>query len=309
LDSLDCLIVGAGPAGLTAAIYLARFRRRIAIYGCGRPRASYIPRTRNYPGFPDGISGDELLERLRAQAARYGATVRETRVESLRQEDRAFVATAGGATIRAAKVLLATGVVDKEPEMAGLREAIERGCIRLCPICDGHEVIDSCVAVYGPAKEAIGHAVFMRSFTDDVSLLVPKGDDPVTSAEQARLESARVKLLDSPVAEIRMTPDGRAGVRLADGSEHVFTTLYPTLGARRLTELATTLGARCDDEGDIVVDRHQQTTVPGLYAAGDVVAALNQLSVAVGHAAIAATAIHNSLGLCEGANAEGAACG
>ena len=301
--------MGAGPAGLTGAIYLARFRRRIAVFGCGTPRASYIPRTRNYPGFPDGISGDELLERLRAQAARYGTQVRDARVDSLRREDGGFIATAGGTTLRAATVLLATGVVDKEPEMPGLREAIERGCIRLCPICDGHEVIDSCVAVYGPASETVGHAVFMRSFTDDVTLLVPKGDSPVSHADKTRLAAARVKLLDSPVAEIRMTPEGRAGVRLADGSEHVFTTLYPTLGARRLNELATGLGARCDSEGDIIVDRHQQTTVPGLYAAGDVVAALNQLSVAVGHAAIAATAIHNGLGLCGNANAAGPACG
>ena len=301
--------MGAGPAGLTGAIYLSRFRRRIAVFGSGTPRASYIPRTCNYPGFPDGISGDELLERLRAQAARYGTQVRDARVDSLRREDGGFIATAGGTTLRAATVLLATGVVDKEPEMPGLREAIERGCIRLCPICDGHEVIDSCVAVYGPASETVGHAVFMRSFTDDVTLLVPKGDSPVSHADKTRLAAARVKLLDSPVAEIRMTPEGRAGVRLADGSEHVFTTLYPTLGARRLNELATGLGARCDSEGDIIVDRHQQTTVPGLYAAGDVVAALNQLSVAVGHAAIAATAIHNGLGLCGNANAAGPACG
>lgn len=289
--------MGAGPAGLTAAIYLARFRRRIAIYGCGNPRASYIPRTRNYPGFPDGISGDELLERLRRQASRYGAEVIEARVETLRQEDGAFVATAGGATIHAATVLIATGVVDKEPEMAGLREAIERGCIRLCPICDGHEVIGHCVAVYGPVEETVGHAIFMRTFTEDVTLLVPKGDEPASQADLTRLRSARVKLLDSPVAEIRMTDEGKAAVRLADGSAHLFTTLYPTLGARRLAELATGLGARCNEEGDIVVDSHQQTTVPGLYAAGDVVAALNQLSVAVGHAAIAATAIHNGLGL------------
>ena len=289
--------MGAGPAGLTAAIYLARFRRRIAILGAGPPRASYIPTTRNYPGFPDGISGNELLERLRAQAGRYGAQVRNARVESLRREEGVFVAVADGVEIRAATVLLATGVVDKEPEMAGLREAIACGCIRLCPICDGHEVIGARLAVYGPAAESAGHAVFMRTFTDDVTLLVPPGDPPPTPTLTGRLRSAGVAFHGSPVKEIRMTPEECAAVRLEDGSEHVFTTLYPTLGAHRLSELATGLGARCNDEGDIVVDRHQQTTVEGLYAAGDVVAALNQLSVAVGHAAIAATAIHNSLGL------------
>ncbi len=309
LDSVDCLIVGAGPAGLTAAIYLARFRRRIALYGAGNPRASYIPHTKNYPGFPDGISGNELLDRLRAQAARYGAQVRNTRVETLRREGGAFVASADGLSIRTRTVLIATGVVDKEPEMAGLREAIACGCIRLCPICDGHEVIGNRLAVYGPAGESAGHAVFMRTFTDDVTLLVPKADAPPPSEALGRLRSAGVTFLESPVAEIRMTPEGCAAVRLDDGTEHLFATLYPTLGARRLSELATGLGARCNDEGDIVVDHNQQTTVEGLYAAGDVVAALNQLSVAVGHAAIAATAIHNSLGLCDGANAGEGACG
>lgn len=147
---VDCLIVRAGPGGLTAAIYLARFHRRIAIVDEGRSRARYIPKTHNYPGFPRGLSGPELLERL-------------------------------------------------------------------------------------------------------------------------------------------------PGVRLADGSEHVFATLYPTLGCRMRSDLARNLGARCTEAGEVVVDSHQRTSVPGLYAVGDVVSALNQIAVAVGHAAIAATDVHNQL--------------
>jgi thioredoxin reductase (NADPH) len=295
LSELDCLVIGAGPAGLTAAIYLARFRRRIAVYDAGHSRASYIPRTRNYPGFPDGINGDELLERLRSQAARYGARVTQGLVEGLAVEDGGFVAEVDGRRIAARKVLLATGIVDKEPEIANLREAIEAGCIRLCPICDGHEVIDSKVGVYGPAESTVGHAVFMRTFSEDVTLLVPRADKPASAKVKQRLEEAGVHFVPNAVCEVFLTPERKAGVRLDDGKELGFDTLYPSLGSRMRSELAVALGARCNGEGEIEVDRHQQTSVPGLYAAGDVVSALNQLAVATGHAAVAATAIHNSL--------------
>ncbi len=294
---LDCLIVGAGPAGLTAAIYLARFRRRIAVYSAGHSRASYIPTTRNYPGFPDGISGDELLARLRDQAKRYGVEVTAGLVEGIEADGAAFVAQVGGERIRTRKVLLATGIVDKEPEMANLREAIDAGCIRLCSICDGHEVIDRKVAVYGPAKSALSHALFMRTFTDKITLLVPRGDEPLDAAGRETLARAGIRYAEQPVCEISMAEDRQARVRLADDSEERFATLYPALGCRIRSELAIQLGARATESGDIVVDSRQQTSVPGLYAAGDVVAALNQLSVAVGHAAVAATDIHNKLGL------------
>lgn len=292
---LDCLIVGAGPAGLTAAMYLARFRREIQVVDGGSSRASWIPRTRNYPGFPDGIAGGELLGRLRAQAQRYGAPIARALVEDVRLEDGRFVATAEGRTYESRKLLLATGIVDKEPEMANLREAIDAGCIRLCPVCDGHEVIDREVAVYGAPDEAAGHAAFMRTFTKDVTLVVPRGAPSPGEGARRVIDRAGVRRLDSPVCEVFMTEERRAGVRLADGSVHTFATLYPALGARPRIELAVRLGAKCDGEGDIVVDDHNRTSVPGLFAAGDVVAALNQLSVAVGHAAVAATTIHNEL--------------
>jgi thioredoxin reductase (NADPH) len=296
-EDLDCLIIGAGPAGLTAAIYLARFRRRIAIFDAGHSRASYIPRTRNYPGFPDGISGDELLERLRAQAARYGARPERATVEALACDGGWFVATVAGEPVRATKVILATGVVDHEPQIENLREAIQAGCVRLCAVCDGHEVIDRRVAVYGPAKSALAHAIFMRTFSDDITLIVPRDDPPMHEEALEKAGNLGISIAPSPFDVMRMDGERRAVVRLADGTERVFDTLYPALGCRLRSDLAVALGARCTDNGDIVVDDHMRTTVPGLYAAGDVVAALNQLSVAVGHAAIAATDVHNALRL------------
>lgn len=293
---VDCLVIGAGPAGLTAAIYLARFRRDIAVFDNGGSRASYIPRTRNYPGFPDGISGDELLERLRRQAERYGARITRGLVEDLRRQGETFIASTPSGEVRARKVLLATGIVDKEPDITNLRDAIDAGCIRLCPICDGHEVIDRKVAVYGPPDEAASHAAFMRTFTPDVTLLTPRGCDPPGKKAQATIRDAELRYIESPVSEVFMTDDRKAGVRLEDDSVLTFATLYPALGSRPRIDLAVSLGAKCTEKGDIVVDSHNRTSVPGLFAAGDVVAALNQLSVAVGHAAIAATTIHNELG-------------
>lgn len=295
MSILDCVIVGAGPAGLTAAIYLARFRRRIAVIDAGHSRAAYIPTSHNYPGFPDGISGVELLERLRAQARRYGAEVTEGCVDAIELREATFATKVGDTRIESRTVLIATGIVDKKPVMPDLEEAIAAGCIRLCPICDGHEVIDRKVAVYGPAATATGHAEFMRTFTDNLTLLVPQGDPSIAAEERARLAAAGIEALESPVEELFMAGDRKAHVRLADGRELRFDTIYPTFGCHMRSDLAVALGARTTEAGDIHVDSHQQTSVPGLYAAGDVVAALNQLSVAVGHAAIAATAIHNAL--------------
>lgn len=292
---VDCLVIGAGPAGLTAAIYLARFRRSVALIDAGSSRASYIPRSRNYPGFPDGITGDELLAKLRAQVSRYGVAVEEGLVEALECRDGAFAARAGEAGIVASRVLLATGIVDKSPEIRKLREAVAKGCIRLCPICDAYEVIDRKVAVYAPAAQGVGHALFLRTYSDDVTLLTPR-DDPTLSPEARRdAEDAGIHGVEAAVAEIYMTPEGRAGARTVDGAEHLFDTIYAALGCRPRAELAAGLGVRLSDTGEIIVDEHMRTCVPGLYAAGDVVSALNQIAVATGHAAIAATDMHNSL--------------
>lgn len=293
---VDCLIVGAGPAGLTAAIYLARFRRNIAVVDNGASRASYIPRSHNYPGFPQGISGDELLERLRDQARRHGVEVTQGLVESLDPVGTGFVARLGAAEVSARKVLLATGIVDKEPEMRDLREAIRKGAIRLCPICDGFEVCGRRIAVHGPARESIGHARFMRTYSPDVTLVRPPGDEPLTPADRREIEAAGVKVVEEPVREIYVTAGDKAGVRTDGGGEHVFDTLYVALGCRPRADLATRLGARVSETGELCVDEHLRTSVPGLYAAGDVVNALNQISIATGHAAIAATDIHNQLG-------------
>ncbi len=294
-DTVDCLIVGAGPAGLTAATYLARFQRRVVVLDAGQSRARWIPTSHNCPGFPFGVGGDALLDKLREQAGRYDVRPVSASVDTLLREGEGdavrFVAAAGERRWRARCVILACGVRDRLPDVPGIETAIETGAVRLCAICDGYEARDERIAVYGPVDEAIGHAVFLRTFSRTVSVLPSAAQAP--SAE-TRAEAARTGVTLLPHAALRID-GGRCIATDDDGVIHVFDTLYPVLGSDAQTDLALALGARCDDNRELVVDRQQQTSVDGLYACGDMVSALNQISVAVGHAAIAATAVHNRL--------------
>ena len=292
-ENVDCLIVGAGPAGLTAAVYLGRYRRPFLLADAGGSRASLIPCTHNYPGFPDGISGLDLLSRLRAQAERYGAVVTHGTVTDLTRQGERFSAKVGDTTIFARKVLLATGLVDCKPALPNLREIIYRGNVRLCPICDAYEATDKHVAVLGPVKEAIKKLLFLSGYTRKLTLL-PIGDLSIDAQQERILRALRIPLPLQPVVDLRVDGDEITAVT-ADGTEERVEVLYPALGCIVRSDLLVGLGGEVDQNGYIVTDPHQQTTVPGVYAAGDVVNELNQLAVGTAHAAIAATAIHNTL--------------
>ena len=287
---LDCLIIGGGPAGLTAAIYLARYRRNVVVVDAGDSRAALIPESHNYPGF-QGIAGPALLERLRGQALRYGAELRRGTVTALAREDSGFIAGSGSETLRARTVLMATGLIDKKPQTEGLADGIVHGAIRFCPICDGYEASDKRIGVLGPFETAAHKALFMRTYSRDVRLFsTDRVEAPELSGELAAagIDVAGIAARVDPSAEgVSVTVEG--------GKTHVLDVLYPALGCIVRSELAAALGAKCSRVGTLNVDDRQSTTIDGLFGAGDVVADLHQLSVATGHAAIAATAIHNRL--------------
>jgi thioredoxin reductase (NADPH) len=289
---LDCLIIGGGPAGLTAAIYLARFRRKILVVDKGQSRALLIPESHNYPGFA-GISGPNFLKRLREQATGYGARLREGQVEELRRADTGFTARVGSDRLSARSVLLATGIVDESPDIPGLKDAIYRGTLRFCPICDGYEAIDKHIGVLGRVSAALKKAQFLRSYSRRVTLL-PTDDPAHISKEDAETLRQAGITLASQVTDVERTDKTIAAI-LANGERLEVDVLYPAMGCEVRSDLATALGARCNDIGNLEVDDKQRTSVEGLYAAGDVVTDLHQISVATGHAAVAATAIHNSL--------------
>ena len=295
-EPLDCLVVGGGPAGLTAAIYLSRYHLDILVVDGGKSRAAWIPTSHNHAGFPDGINGKELLERMSEQARRYGTRIecgQVTRIEKC--EDGLFVAEYGSGPVKARTVLLATGVTNRRPPMdEELHEAaLAEGLIRYCPICDGYEVTDKTVAIIGNADRGPGEAIFLRSYTADVTLIDPDGPVDVSAADRERLEAAGVKLVDGPVSMIEPGV-GEIHVEVPDACL-VFDSIYPALGSDTHVGLAEMLGLELSEDRCIVTDEHQRASLEGVYAAGDVVHGLDQISHAMGEGGVASTTIRNDL--------------
>jgi len=287
---MDCLIVGGGPAGLTAAIYLARFRRRILVVDVGKSRAALIPESKNYPGFADGISGEALLATLRLQARQYDIEIRDAAVTGLALQENGFLAAIDGSPTPARCVLLATGLSDRAPDIEGLEDAVSRALVKFCPVCDAYESIDKRIAILGEVGEVESKAMFLRTYSKEVTIFAAGAKAPADKVDSLRKLGIEVV---SPVA--LRAEAGCIVAMLESGARYPVDVLYPMLGCEVHSKLAIMLGAEFGESGLLIVDAKQQTSVPGLYAAGDVVSDLHQISVATGHAAVAATAIHNQL--------------
>ena len=293
-EALDCLIIGGGPAGLTAAIYLARFHLSVAVADEGNSRARQIPCTHNLAGFPEGIAGADLLDRMRDQALKYGARFLDGHVDELVTGPLGFVCRGREVSGSARTVLLATGVTNRRPYIpeAVHDEALRTGRLRYCPVCDGYEVTYQNVCVIGRGARALTEAIFLRSFTDQVTLILDPNAE-LTGAEFTRIGAVGILMVRGQPEDFAL--DG-TGIHFSVGPRRMsFDTVYPALGSAIHSELAAALGAVLTDEGCIKVDSHQRTNVPGLYAAGDVVVGLDQISHAMGEAAVAATTIRNDL--------------
>ena len=292
--AVDVAVVGGGPAGLAAALYLARFLRSIVVFDAGDARAKLIPKTNNCPGFPDGIAGTELLDRLRRQTADYDVNIIDGCVSSaVKAENGLFLLSTTAGIVEASTVILATGIVDKAPAIARLREGIAKGAIRLCPVCDAYEAKGKRVGIVGAQQAALKEAVFLKAYTSSVSMLFNYPQD-VSQSLREQAAAAGVEIWDS-VDDLTLCDDG-VDVVMADGStkRHI-DVVYTAMGCDVRSELAYALGAELDEEGHVLVGADLETCVSGLYAIGDVARALNQIAVGFGHAALAATHIHKYL--------------
>lgn len=297
LADVDVVIVGAGPAGLTAATYLGRFHRSVLVADGGSSRASWIPLSHNMPGFPAGITGDDILGRMREQAIEYGAVLEAGRLEALEASGEGFTAWLNGRRLNARAVLLATGVVDHHPNLPGVERAIERTIVRICPICDAFEATGKTVAVIGDSDMGVREAAFLRTYSEQVTLLHVGPSDALT--ERAALQRLGIELIETTIETVRLEGDRVTALNWS-GQFRAFDLLYSALGTSPNARLARDIGAVMADDGRLEVDLHQRTSVPGLYAAGDVVRGLNQIAVATAEAAVAATDIHNVLRRAEG---------
>mgnify|MGYP001382762220 CR=1 FL=1 len=295
-ELFDAIVIGAGPAGLTAALYLARYRRRTLVLHDGTSRALRIPRSHNVAGFPDGVTGPELIARMTEHAARYGASFETVHIDSVRREAGAFELSGDGRAWRSRALILATGValneVALDPDAHQL--AIEAGVLRYCPICDGFEASDKTIGVLGCGANGAAEALFLRQYSPQITLM-PLVASELTSAQIQELTEAGVTVergalqgLAWDLSRIAVALEGRA-------AELSFGVLYPALGCAPRTELAAQLGVQMTPEGFPPPDAPRETNVPGLFFAGDVVEGLDQVNVATGQGSVAATCVHNWL--------------
>ena len=206
--------------------------------------------------------------------------------------DGGFIASLNGRDLKVRAVLLATGVVDHHPDLPGVERAIQRALVRICPICDGYEAQGKAVAIIGRDDMGVREAAFLRTYSDRVTLI--HVGPPGELTEREALTRLGVTLVETPIDNVELEGD-RVTALCWGGRKAAFDLVYSALGTSPNASLAESLNARTGDDGRMIVDDHQLTSVPGLYAAGDVVRGLNQIAVAAAEAAVAATAIHNAL--------------
>ncbi|ASY73272.1 NAD(P)/FAD-dependent oxidoreductase [Sinorhizobium fredii] len=288
----DCIVVGGGPAGLAASVYLARLNRRVVVVDKGNSRASLIPRSYNHPAFPDGVPGQVLLDRMHEQASRFGVEHIAGRADRLEQIDDAFRCIAAGQSLQSRAIICATGLVDVLPPWPHATELVRNGNLRVCPICDGYEIGGAPVVVIGNSRRAMKEAAFLLSFTDDVTVATLgaelEGLSPADLKQPIRLVTARL-------TRHRPVPEDRIALEFHDGTMMEAVAVYSALGCRPQSLLARALGVKLDEEGRIPTDQHQRTDIRRFYAIGDVVTGLNQMGVAMAQGEIAAVAAHNDL--------------
>ncbi len=290
----DCVIIGGGPEGLTAATYLGRFLRRVVVIDSGESRLLRIPVSRNVPGFPDGVSGPTLRSLMQSQAAKFGAELVEGQATDVRAVQGTFEITSTLGAVQARTVFLASGVSVTAPPIEGIDGAVARGQVRYCPICDGFEAQGRNVAVLGGRHASFEEARFLRTYTSHVTFVpaaakfgLGHGEKALALAEGIAVEPRSPQGLEIAGEGIRMT--------FAEGDSKTFEILYPCLGAHPRSELIVGLSVDLGGDGAVLTDRHYQTRVPGLYAGGDVLKGVDQIASACGQAAIAAVSIHNQL--------------
>lgn len=302
MTAYEIAIVGAGPGGLSAALYAARFCRSTIVFHNGEARALRIPKTYNAPGFDEGVSGPDLIDRMARHATRFGAELVNLTIVEARLAPSGFELRSDDGSVWTARTLiLATGLHLNQIDIPhDVHEAaIADGVLRYCPVCDGYEHRGKRIGVVGCDVSGAAEALFLRQFSKDVTLL-SRGEAELTSAECRDLAAAGIDTVREAITEYRPGPLGFAIFVEGRNDPYIFDIVYPALGVRPRSTLARALGVDTNDEGKVPADSMTGTPIQGLYCVGDLVEGLDQISVAMGHGAIAATKAHNYLSELDG---------
>lgn len=289
----EVLVVGAGPAGLSAALVLGRCRRRVLVCDSGRPRNAVTPGVHGFLT-RDGLPPAELRRIGREELARYPSVrVRDGLVLEIARDGDGFAATLdGGEELHARKVLLATGVVDELPAVPGL-PALYGRAVWHCPYCDGFELADRPIAVYGKGARATAELRALTQFSRDL-VVCTDGDDAFDASDEVCIGEVGASVRKERIVRLDERPDGLAIVFDA-GPPLVRAGLFFSTGLHQRSKLAEALGCRFDDGGLIVTEANQASGVPGVFVAGDAARSVLLAIVAAGEGAQAAFAINREL--------------
>jgi thioredoxin reductase len=301
MKNYDVLIIGGGAAGLSAALVLSRARRRVLVVDSGAPRNAPAAHMHGFLS-RDGMPPADLIASGRAEVARYGGIVVRSTVDDLRAADqgadgvpsvRGFNARLGdGAQVYARRVLVAAGMRDELPDVPGLRERWARDVLH-CPYCHGYEVRDQRLGVLWNGPGTPDYAQIVRQWSDDVVLFVPT--DVLTPSQRTGLVARAIGIIEAAVTGLRVVDDTLSSVTLEDGREVHRDALFvpPTFTAH--SSLLTQLGAATDDAGWVTIGKSGDTSVPGVWAAGNVTNPRAQVITAAGEGSAAAIAINADL--------------
>src|SRR5215217_6612543 len=297
-DLYDCIVIGAGPAGLSASLFLARYLRRTLTFHHNSPRNEYAHGVHGFLGH-HGIRPDELLARGRDEVTSHGGLIIEASVTSVEklshQHFRVFAGGEGTQVFEAQRLLLATGLRDLTPDCPGFRE-FYGSSVHHCPDCDGYEVRDKRVAVLAHDQNAAAFAAKLLTWTKRLTLLTDKNE--IATADRAKLADLDVAVRTEAVVALEGDKGARQLKRVlfAEGERLECDALFFSLGTELATDFHDKLGCRMDpDCGLLWVDKTQQTSIDGVYAAGDITPNSQLAVVAAAEGAMAAIHIHRSL--------------
>jgi thioredoxin reductase len=288
----DCIIVGAGPAGLNAALVLGRARWRVLVLDNGAPRNYATHEMHGVLGH-DGLDPAELRARGRAELARYGVEVVALEVQRAEVLDGAVRVACADRAESTRTVLLATGMLDEVPDIPGFADVWGISA-HTCPYCDGFEHRDERLVVLAAGDRAEHLAVLVRRYSDDVVLL-SSGPHRLTVDQLARVRALGVSVIETPVVGLDSESGRLRRVRLADGQTLDRDALFFYVGWRLRNDVARTLGCKLRDDGSIAVDTDQATSVDRVYAAGNCCEPRALVPAAAGSGATAAVAINTRL--------------
>lgn len=292
MKTYDCIIIGGGPAGLTAAVYLTRFCLKTLIIDNGQSRAALIPKSHNLMAFPNGISGKNILKKMKEQLTHYPHELVSETVIQIKQR---FKVITNRSSYHTKFIILATGLIDIEPTLPNLTDAIQRGLIKHCPICDGYEVRGKKIAILCNEKKGIREAIFLSTYTNDITIFTMGIKLNLSIKDKKNLDKLKFKLIETPIAKINIIKNKITSLMTLDNKCYGFESIYSALGASYRSKLAIQLGIKHNKDHEIIVNEHQETNIKNCYAAGDIVAGLHQICTAMSHSAIAAADIYQKV--------------